>query len=47
MPPLCFPDPFLNPRINCDALPGINLELWKERITCAVSDVNIETGDAR
>lgn len=42
-----IPDPFLNPRVNCDALPRVNLELWKERITCKVSDVNIETGDAR
>ncbi|TRY61661.1 hypothetical protein TCAL_04392 [Tigriopus californicus] len=42
-----IPDPFLNPRVNCDALPGVNLELWKERITCKVNDLSIETGDAR
>ena len=31
-----IPDPFLNPRIACNALPGINLDLWKERVTCKV-----------
>ena len=29
-----IPDPFLNPRVNCDALPGVDLDLWKERVTC-------------
>ena len=42
-----IPDPFLNPRVNCDALPGVDLDLWKERVTCKVDDVSIETGDAR
>ncbi len=42
-----IPDPFLNPRVNCDALPFVDLDLWKERITCKVSEVSIETGDAR
>ena len=36
-----IPDPFLNPRVPCDALPGINLEFWKERISCSVQDINI------
>ena len=39
-----IPDPFLNPRVPCDALPDINLELWKERVECTVSKINIETG---
>jgi hypothetical protein len=42
-----IPDPFLNPRVPCDALPGINLEFWKERVACTVQDINIETGDAK
>ncbi len=42
-----IPDPFLNPRVSCAALPGLDLSLWKERVTCRVSDVSIETGDAR
>ncbi|XP_063868298.1 peroxidasin-like [Scylla paramamosain] len=25
-----LPDPFLNPRLSCRDLPGVNLELWKE-----------------
>ncbi|XP_063857216.1 peroxidase-like protein 3 [Scylla paramamosain] len=25
-----LPDPFLNPRVSCRDLPGVNLELWKE-----------------
>jgi len=41
------PDPFLNPRISCDALPGLDLGLWKERVTCKVGETSIETGDAR
>ena len=36
-----IPDPFLNPRVPCDALPGINLEFWKERVACTVQDINI------
>ena len=36
-----IPDPFLNPRVPCDALPGINLEFWKERISCSVQDISI------
>ena len=27
-----IPDPFLNPRVPCNALPEINLELWKVSI---------------
>ena len=38
-----IPDPFLNPRVPCDALPGINLDFWKERISCSVQDINIGT----
>ncbi|KAG7159967.1 Chorion peroxidase-like 3 [Homarus americanus] len=29
-----LPDPFLNPRVACRDLPGVNLELWKERVSC-------------
>ena len=41
------PDPFLNPRVPCSALPAINLDLWKERVSCTVGNVGIEIGDAK
>jgi hypothetical protein len=41
-----IPDPFLNPRVPCDALPGINIDHWKERVSCSVGGINIETGEA-
>ena len=40
------PDPFLNPRVPCSALPAINLDLWKERVSCNVGGTGIEIGDA-
>ena len=42
-----IPDPFLNPRVPCNALPEINLELWKERVACNVGGKTIQTGDAK
>ena len=39
-----IPDPFLNPRVPCNALPEINLELWKERVACNVGGTTINTG---
>ena len=42
-----IPDPFLNPRVSCSALPDLDLSLWKERVTCRVGEVAIETGHAR
>ncbi len=42
-----IPDPFLNPRVSCAALPSLDLSLWKERVTCRVGEVSIETGHAR
>merc|ERR1712029_802906 len=42
-----IPDPFLNPRVPCNALPEINLELWKERVACNVGGTTIQTGDAK
>ncbi|XP_066966367.1 uncharacterized protein [Macrobrachium rosenbergii] len=41
-----LPDPFLNPRVNCKDLPGVNLELWKERVSCTVGRTNINIGAA-
>lgn len=41
-----LPDPFLNPRVACRDLPAINLELWKERVSCSVGTTNIEIGAA-
>ncbi len=40
------PDPFLNPRVPCSALPSINLDLWKERLLCTVGSTSIEIGNA-
>jgi peroxidase len=39
-----IPDPFLNPRVNCEALPTINLDLWKARVTCKARKFNIIIG---
>uniref|UniRef100_A0A6A7FZ72 Peroxidasin-like protein n=1 Tax=Hirondellea gigas TaxID=1518452 RepID=A0A6A7FZ72_9CRUS len=41
-----LPDPFLNPRVSCRDLPAINLELWKERVSCSVGSTNIDIGAA-
>ncbi|XP_042860058.1 uncharacterized protein LOC122245949 isoform X3 [Penaeus japonicus] len=41
-----LPDPFLNPRVSCRDLPGVNLELWKERVSCSVGTTNIDIGAA-
>ena len=41
------PDPFLNPRVPCSALPEINLDLWKERVSCNVGNQPIDIGAAR
>nr|CAH0106290.1 unnamed protein product [Daphnia galeata] len=39
-------EPFLNPRVSCRSLPSIDLELWKERVSCTVGSTNIEVGKA-
>jgi len=39
-------EPFLNPRVPCKSLPSIDLELWKERVSCTVGSTNIEIGKA-
>ncbi|KAA0192579.1 Heme binding peroxidase-1 [Hyalella azteca] len=41
-----LPDPFLNPRVSCRDMPAMNLELWKERVSCSVGTTNIEIGAA-
>ena len=41
------PDPFLNPRVPCNALPELNLDLWKERVSCNVGNQPIDIGQAR
>jgi len=41
-----LPDPFLNPRVSCGELPSINLELWKEQVSCTVGSTDIEIGGA-
>ncbi|ROT73076.1 Peroxidasin-like protein [Penaeus vannamei] len=35
-----------NPRVSCRDLPGVNLELWKERVSCSVGTTNIDIGAA-
>jgi len=40
------PDPFLNPRIPCNSVPSLNLDLWKERLKCNVGSTQIDIGDA-
>lgn len=35
-----------NPRVPCKSLPSIDLELWKERVSCTVGSTNIEIGKA-
>ena len=37
---------FRNPRVPCRSLPSIDLELWKERVSCTVGSTNIEVGKA-
>ncbi|XP_063223065.1 uncharacterized protein LOC134531301 [Bacillus rossius redtenbacheri] len=39
-------DPFLNPRVPCSAIPGLDLSLWKERRSCVVGLTSIEVGAA-
>ncbi|XP_023215778.1 uncharacterized protein LOC111618468 [Centruroides sculpturatus] len=39
-------DSFMNPRVPCKSLPSIDLEQWKERISCTVGDVTIDVGSA-
>ncbi|CAG0880270.1 unnamed protein product [Cyprideis torosa] len=41
-----LPDPFLNPRVPCTTLPGIDLGHWKEFTTCSIGDVRIGVGQA-
>jgi len=41
-----LPDPFLNPRVSCRDLPAVNLDLWKERVSCSVGRTNIDIGAA-
>ena len=35
-----------NPRVPCKSLPSVDLELWKERVSCTVGATNIEVGKA-
>ncbi|CAG0923981.1 unnamed protein product, partial [Notodromas monacha] len=41
-----LPDPFLNPRIPCDSMPGIDFSTWQERQDCNVGRTNIDVGAA-
>ncbi|GAB6023237.1 hypothetical protein CHUAL_008055 [Chamberlinius hualienensis] len=37
-------DSFLNPRVPCHSIPSIDLEAWKERVTCSVGPLTINIG---
>ncbi|CAG0882057.1 unnamed protein product [Darwinula stevensoni] len=41
-----LPDPFLNPRVPCKTLSTVNLDLWQERQSCQVNEVDIGLGGA-
>ncbi|XP_071043918.1 uncharacterized protein [Parasteatoda tepidariorum] len=41
-----LPDPFMNPRVSCSSLTSIDLEQWKERVSCTVGKVTIDVGSA-
>ncbi|KAG8198386.1 hypothetical protein JTE90_021631 [Oedothorax gibbosus] len=41
-----LPDPFMNPRVSCKNLPSIDLDQWKERVSCTVGKVTIDVGSA-
>ncbi|GIX95965.1 peroxidasin [Caerostris extrusa] len=41
-----LPDPFMNPRVSCSSLQSVDLEQWKERISCTVGRVTIDVGSA-
>ena len=32
--------------MSCRDLPGVNLDLWKEQVSCSVGKTNIEIGGA-
>lgn len=35
-----------NPRVSCDSLPRINLDLWKDRADCQTNGKEIQLGSA-
>ncbi|XP_047106680.1 uncharacterized protein LOC124775853 [Schistocerca piceifrons] len=39
-------EPFLNPRVKCSALPSVDLEQWKDRLSCNVGHTTIDVGTA-
>jgi len=41
-----LPDPFLNPRVKCDSMKSVDLDLWKERVSCSVGSLTIDIGSA-
>ncbi|KFM70982.1 Peroxidasin-like protein, partial [Stegodyphus mimosarum] len=41
-----LPDAFMNPRVSCKSLPSVDLEQWKERVSCTVGKVTIDVGSA-
>ncbi|CAH1398172.1 unnamed protein product [Nezara viridula] len=41
---LDLPDPFMNPRVKCKTIPQIDLTHWKERASCFIENVSIDTG---
>ncbi len=43
---LDMPDTFMNPRVPCSSLPGIDLKLWKERTDCEIDGKTVKLGEA-
>ncbi|ODN04056.1 Peroxidasin [Orchesella cincta] len=43
---LDLPEPFLNPRVPCDTLPEVELDLWRDRLECNMNGKNITLGSA-
>ncbi|KAL1122797.1 hypothetical protein AAG570_003123 [Ranatra chinensis] len=39
-----LPDPFMNPRIDCNSIQKIDLTKWRKRASCLVESINIDIG---
>lgn len=42
-----LPDPFLNPRVPCRNMKSVDLQLWRERVSCSVGALTIDVGTAQ
>lgn len=37
---------YRNPRVPCESLPTLDLEMWKDRVDCTVKGINIKVGNS-